>query len=157
MDLQELFLHHKGTRSYDDLERACNKALTSQRLQQIATTKPKGFPKAQNIQAIAQALGVREVVVLLATAESLGIDTGREMPRLVQLLPSTASDLSDAEVAAVSHLIRVFKAPPEESGGYKVIQGPFDRDLDALPSEADDPPPITGRGTQRAARKRDKT
>lgn len=109
MNLNELFLTHKGTRSYDDLERACGRELTSQRLQQIATTPPKEFPKAKNIKAIARALGISEAVVVLAAAESLGLDVSRELPRLVQVLPSTASDLSDEEVAALAHVIRAFK------------------------------------------------
>jgi hypothetical protein len=109
VNLNELILTHKGTRSYDDLERACGKALTSQRLQQIATTTPKEFPKAGNIRAIAQALGVKEAVVVLAAAESLGLDVARELPRIVQVLPAAASDLSDDEVAAIVHVIRAFK------------------------------------------------
>lgn len=116
MNLNELFLAHKGTRSYDDLERACGKALTSQRLQQIATTTPKEFPKPSNIRAIARALGVREAVVLMAAAESLGLDVSRELPKLVQVLPAAASNLSDEEVAAIAHVIRAFKT--ERSEGH---------------------------------------
>lgn len=109
MNLNELILTHKGSRSYDDLERACGKVLTSQRLQQIATTVPKEFPKAGNIRAIAQALGVSELVVVMAAAESLGLDVSRELPRLLQVLPAAVSDLSDEEVAAIAHVIRAFK------------------------------------------------
>lgn len=109
MNLNELFLTHKGTRSYDDLARQCGGALTSQRLQQIATTTPAEFPKPKNIQAISRALGVTEVVVVLAAAESLGLDVARQLPKLVQVLPAAASDLSDEEAAAIAHVIRAFK------------------------------------------------
>lgn len=176
MNLNELFRYHKGARSYDELERACSRALTSQRLQQIATTVPKAFPHAANISAIAKALGVREVVVVLAAAESLGLDVGREVPRLVQLLPAEAIELRDDEIAALAQVIRAFKAPPDSvayedrpnsglPGGERerlmylaehYPDGPYDEALDALPHETDDPPPITGRSRDEAARLDDK-
>lgn len=117
MNLNELVLNHKGARSYDDLERECGGVLSSQRLQQIATAPPKQFPKAETIRVLAKLLGVKESVVVLAVAESLGLDVRLELPKLLQVLPTAASDLSDDEAAAIAHVIRAFKS---EGGGVRV-------------------------------------
>lgn len=82
--------------------------MTSQRLQQIATTTPKAFPSPDTIRGLARGLRVSESVVVLAVAESLGLDVSRAVPRLVELLPATAMSISDRQAAAIAEVIRSF-------------------------------------------------
>lgn len=109
MNLSELIRHHKGDRSFDDLAKAGGGVVTSQRLQQMATTRPAEFPKPKGIRAIAKALGVREWVVVMAASESLGLDVARQVPRLAEVLPAAATELDDEQIAAITHVIRAFK------------------------------------------------
>lgn len=106
MDIAELFRATKGDRSYDDLERACGGEPSSQRLQQIATTKPKEFPRQETIRALSRGLGVSERAVIMAYAESLGFDTEGTSSRLAELLPAAAAQLSDEQTAAVLAVVR---------------------------------------------------
>lgn len=111
MNLKELIAIHKSGRSYEELARDCGDVLTSQRLQQIATTAPKAFPSADTIRGLARGLRVSESVVVLAVAESLGLDVARAVPRLVELLPASASSISDRQAAAIAEVIRAFTDP----------------------------------------------
>lgn len=115
MNLNELIAVHKSGRSYEELARNCGGGITSQRLQQIATTVPKAFPSADTIRGLARGLRVSESVVVLAVAESLGLDVARAVPRLVELLPASATALSDRQAAAIAEVIRSFT--DEKAGG----------------------------------------
>lgn len=108
MNLNELIAAHKSGRSYEELARDCGGVMTSQRLQQIATTAPKAFPSADTLRGLAKGLRVSESVVVLAVAESLGLDVSRAVPRLVELLPATALTITDRQSAAIAEVIRSF-------------------------------------------------
>lgn len=108
MNLTELIAAHKSGRSYEELARDCGGVLTSQRLQQIATTVPKAFPSADTIRGLARGLRISESVVVLAVAESLGLDVSRAIPRLVELLPASALTITDRQAAALAEVIRSF-------------------------------------------------
>lgn len=108
MNLNELIAVHKSGRSYEELARDCGGGITSQRLQQIATTTPKAFPSADTIRGLARGLRVSESVVVLAVAESLGLDVARAVPRLVELLPASALSITDRQAAAIAEVIRSF-------------------------------------------------
>lgn len=73
-NLQELISLRKGDRSYERLSEACGGYPGGPRIHQLATTEIKGFPDPSTIRGLAKGLGVTEMTVLLATAESLGLD-----------------------------------------------------------------------------------
>lgn len=108
MNLRELISEHRAGRSYSELERDCGGSPSAKRLQQMATQPIKNFPDPPSVQALSRGLRVSEVAVVLAAAESLGLDVESSMPRLVQLLPSSASEMTEQQAAAVAHLIKVF-------------------------------------------------
>lgn len=74
--LETLILNRKGTRSYDDLSRACGGAPTSKRLHQLVTRPMKNFPDPDTIKGLARGLNASTTEVLLAAARSLDIPVG---------------------------------------------------------------------------------
>ncbi len=108
MNLSELIDTHRGARSYSELSRDCGGAPTDKRLQQMVRTSIKNFPDPPSIKALAQGLRVPEVEVVLAAAESLGLDVRRKRSRLVELLPEAADHLTEEQASAVAHLLQVF-------------------------------------------------
>lgn len=111
MNLSELINTHRGGRSYADLARDCGGKPSDKRLQQLVHTPIKNFPDPDTITALAKGLRVSPTAVVLASAESLGLDVGSSMPRLVELLPAGARDLSEEQAAAVAHLVRTIVRP----------------------------------------------
>lgn len=73
-NLQELISLRKGDRSYEQLSKACGGYPGGPRIHQLATTEIKGFPDPSTIRGLAKGLGVTEMTVVLAAAESLGLD-----------------------------------------------------------------------------------
>lgn len=73
-DLQALVGLQKGDRSYEQLSKACGGLPTAKRLHQLATAPIKNFPDPDTIRALSKGLGVTESTVVLASAESLGLD-----------------------------------------------------------------------------------
>lgn len=130
MNLTELIAIHKSGRSYEQLAKDCGGVLTSQRLQQIATTPLKSFPAPATVRGLAIGLRISESVVVLAIAESLGLDVGRALPRLVELLPASASLLSDRQAAAIAEVIRAF-AEREGGGEHEQRSAPIATETDA--------------------------
>lgn len=117
MNLSELIETHKGRRSYPDLERDCGGKPSSKRLQQLVKDSISNFPDPPTIAALARGLRVPQRVVIMAAAESLGLDVHDTAPRVMQLMPSTASDLSEAQAAAVAHLVDVIVNDPQRTAG----------------------------------------
>ena len=113
MDIATLIRATKGDRSYEQLSEACGGEPTAGRLQQIATKPLKEFPEPRTIRSLARGLGVGERRVVLAWAETLGLDVERAEPRLVQLLPPAAASLDDEQTAAVLAVIRAMVRPLE--------------------------------------------
>lgn len=101
MNMQELIRAAKGTRSYLDLERDCSGKLKAARWQQIATRPLRAFPDPLSLAAIAQALRVPNRTVILAAANSLGLDTAVPDNRLTELLPPAVDELNERSIAAV--------------------------------------------------------
>lgn len=108
MDLSELIDAHRGARSYAELARDCGGSPTDKRLQQLVRQPIKNFPDPATVAALARGLRVSQSVVVLATAESVGLDVRTSMPRLVDLLPAGASRLTEQQAAAIAHLVRTF-------------------------------------------------
>lgn len=97
---------NKGDRSYGQLAQDCDGNPSSQRLQQIATTRGlKAFPDPSNVRALARGLHVSESTVVLAAAASLGLEVA-EVPQLVALLPPRSTDLTQDQVQALVALVR---------------------------------------------------
>lgn len=108
MNLAELIQSHKGDRTFAELQRDCGDYPSDKRLQQLATQPQKNFPDPPTIQALAQGLRVPEVVVVLAAAETLGIDTRRATPALLDRLPAGVDLLSEDQVRAIVDIARTF-------------------------------------------------
>jgi len=131
VNLGDLIDTHRAGRSYNELARdAGDGAPSGKRLQQLARGEMRNFPDPPTIRALARGLRVSHQVVILAAAESLGLDVRQNLPRVVDLLPVGASDLSEAQAAAVAHLIRVFVEPE-----------PAVDDLRGIDDEVDGPAP----------------
>lgn len=76
MNLAQLIATYRGDRSNLELAALCGNRPSPQRWGDLANGKPlKNFPDPPTVKAIAQVLGVNERMVILACAESLGLDT----------------------------------------------------------------------------------
>lgn len=106
VDLGQLIDTHRGRRSYADLSRDCGDIPSAKRLQQIVTQSMKAFPDADTVRALARGLRLSQSVIVLAAAESLGLDVRKTAPRVVELLPAAADELSEQQAAAIAHLVR---------------------------------------------------
>lgn len=100
MDLAQLIHAYKGSRTYRDLEDACDRRVSHQRWQQLATTEPRAFPSAETIVAVATGLGISERAVLLAAGESLGLQTSARS-RLADLIPEAVDQLPQSAISAI--------------------------------------------------------
>lgn len=113
MKLQDLIVDQKAGRSYEQLSKDCGGTPTAGRLQQIATTTLKSFPDPETIAGLARGLRVSSRAVLLAAAESLGLDVASGS-RFEEYLPSGLDDLlpeqTDAALAMVTTLLRDARA-----------------------------------------------
>lgn len=118
MNLSQLIDAHRGGRSYTELSRDCGGAPTDKRLQQMVRGTIKNFPDPPTITALAKGLRVSPTAVLLAAGESLGLDVSSSMPRVVELLPASARDLTEQQAAAVAHLVRTIVDVPREETGW---------------------------------------
>jgi hypothetical protein len=119
MDLSELISTHRGARSYADLARDCGGSPTDKRLQQLARDPMKNFPDPASLRGLARGLKVSQSVVVLAAAESLGLDVRTSTPRLVELLPASAGELTEVQAAAVAHLVRMFTEIDDADDGWQ--------------------------------------
>lgn len=116
MNLAELITAHRDGRSYDALSRDCGDHPSGKRIQQLVTGIMKSFPDADTLTALSRGLRVSEAVVVLAAAESLGMDVRRPSARLLDLLPAGANRLSEQQAAAIAHLVRTIVDPVREGG-----------------------------------------
>lgn len=76
MNLAQLIATHRGDRSNLELAAACGNRPSPQRWGDYANGKEmRNFPDPPTVKAIAQVLGINERIVVLACAETLGLDT----------------------------------------------------------------------------------
>jgi hypothetical protein len=106
--------------SYEEMSRRSGHVLSVARLQQLATTPPREFPKkTRTVAALAILLEVPESTIVLGFARSLGIPIRSTMPTLAVSLPPGTDDLMpedrDAILAVVRQLVAARSAarPPE--------------------------------------------
>lgn len=142
MDLSELIDTHRGGRSYPELSRDCGGSPTDKRLQQLVRSPIKNFPDPGTVVALARGLKVSQSAVVLAAAESLGLDVRSPTLRLVELLPVGARDLTEPQAAAIAHLVRTFTEPVVVTTNYDQwlddeIDGPAPKVADVLAHQAD--------------------
>lgn len=115
VNLSELIDTHRGGRSYAELARDCGGRPTDKRLQQLVRQDIKNFPDPPTVQALARGLRVSESAVVLAAAESLGLDVRMAAPRLFQLLPAGSDELTEEQAAAVAQLVRAILNDPRRT------------------------------------------
>ena len=97
--------------TYADLERRSDHALTRGRWQKLGSGAPsKKFPDPASLSAIARVLEVDITAVVLAAAQSVGLDARPRLSGLANHLPPGTSDLSDRMRDALLHLIRAVVA-----------------------------------------------
>jgi len=116
MDIAALIRSTKGDRTYEQLATDCGEEPTRQRLWQIATGAQKEFPKPATIRGLAHGLHVSQRTVVLAWAESVGLDASTNDTRLAQLLPPSAANLTDDQIAAVLATVRSMTTKGRGSG-----------------------------------------
>jgi hypothetical protein len=73
LNLSDLLLARKGSRSYERLSKDCGGFPTANRLQQIATKDISEFPTPDTIRGLSRGLGSTVTEVTLAAARSLGL------------------------------------------------------------------------------------
>ena len=96
--IQHLIVRHKRDRSYERMAAVTNHALSSKRIQQLATQPMRNFPDPGTITNLAQILSTTSTEVLLACAVSLGVDvrTGDAVDLVLPgagRLPESSQDL----------------------------------------------------------------
>lgn len=109
LTLQQLIRARMDERgwSYGDLERISNHQLTKGRWQQLGSgTRQKSWPDPANVALIAEVLEVDVTTVVLAAAQSVGLDARRRGPDLAQLLPAGTDRLTERMRDAILAMIR---------------------------------------------------
>lgn len=93
--------------SYADVAHRTGDEVTRGRLQQLGNgTRMSKFPDPGTILLLAQALEVDVTAVVLAAAQSLGLDARRRGPDLAQLLPAGTDRLSKPMQTAILAIVR---------------------------------------------------
>lgn len=119
LTLQQLIRARMDERgwSYGELEKRTGHQLTKGRWQQLGTgVRMPEFPTPKTIALIAEALDVDVTAVVLAAAQSLGLDVRRRGPDLAHLLPAGVDRLPPTMRDAILALIRAAVAETLERG-----------------------------------------
>lgn len=116
--LETLILDRKGTRSYDELSRACGGTPTAKRLHQLVTRPMKAFPDPDTIKGLSRGLKASNTDVLLAAARSLDIPVGEYGAGALVLegagqLPVSAQE---AIITLSEELQNLFEQVPSNTG-----------------------------------------
>jgi hypothetical protein len=116
--------------SYSDLERESGRALTRGRWQQLGSGVPqRRFPDPESLTAISNVLEIDITTVVLAAAQTLGLDVHRGGSGMSHLLPAETAQLSERMRDAILVLIRSAVADAQAGGGDGPAQ---DTGLDGL-------------------------
>jgi hypothetical protein len=116
VNLSELIDTHRGGRSYAELTRDGGGTPSAERIRQLLHQPMKNFPDPPSVRGLAKALKVSQTVVVLAAAESLGLDVRTGSPRLVELLPADTRDLTERQAAAIAHLVHTIVDEQQGAG-----------------------------------------
>lgn len=154
-NLQELISLRKGDRSYEQLSKACGGNPGGPRIHQLATTRIKGFPDPPTIRGLAKGLGVTEMTVVLACAESVGLDI--HMPGgdgWAALLPAGTTKIPgyfrDALLTVVHSAIQVIEDAESRVAGQSAAHATSTGEASVTPLPAAE----EGERVTRAARRR---
>jgi hypothetical protein len=141
-DLIQARMQERGW-SYSDLERASGRALTRGRWQQLGSGAPlRKFPDPGSLTVISDVLEVDITTVVLAAAQTLGLDVRRQGADLSSLLPDRTERLSDRMREAILTLVRAAVAETLDDDGLEPARSDALRGLrlewpkNAAPSEA---------------------
>lgn len=116
MDLATLVTVARGDRSYRQLADASDGTMSHQTWQQLGTKTHHEFLRPDTMRTVARVLRVSERQVVLACAESLGLDTVQPGDRLAAFLPTTVDDLADDQLAAVRMVIETMLRNSSDGG-----------------------------------------
>lgn len=111
-DLQALIGLRKGDRSYEQLSKECKGVPTAKRLHMLATAPIKNFPDPDTIRGLSTGLRVTETTIVLAAAESLGLDVRSPdgwaalLPADTERIPSHMRDAILSVVHSAVHMAR---------------------------------------------------
>jgi hypothetical protein len=143
--------------SYSDLERVSGRALTRGRWQQLGSGATlRKFPDPGSLTVIAEVLEVDITTVVLAAAQTLGLDVRRQGADFANLLPDRTERLSDRMRDAILTLVRAAVSETLDHDGLEPARSDALRGLrlewskSAAPSMAaaqTDDPPGTGSGS----------
>lgn len=126
--------------SYSDLARRSGDRLTRGRWQQLGTgVRMKSFPEPDNLVAMADALEVDVTSVLIACAQTLGIDARRRGPDLAVLLPAGTDRLSERMRDGILTIIRAAVADSLDADA-RAEEGPASPPDTSLDWSMDDAP-----------------
>lgn len=106
MNLKELIRIKKGTDTYADLTARGGGTPSPKRWQQLMLDDLSNFPDPPTIKAIAMALGVTEMTVILACAESLDLEVHQPDSSFVTLLPPGTEKLAEKKTSLLLALVR---------------------------------------------------
>lgn len=116
-DLIQARMQERGW-SYSDLERASGRALTRGRWQQLGSgAELRKFPDPGSLTVISEVLEVDITTVVLAAAQTLGLDVRRQGADLSSLLPDRTERLSDRMRDAILTLVRAAVAETLDGDG----------------------------------------
>ncbi len=116
-DLIQARMQERGW-SYSDLERASRRALTRGRWQQLGSgAQLRKFPDPGSLTVIAEVLEVDITTVVLAAAQTLGLDVRQQGADLSNLLPDRTERLSDRMRDAILTLVRAAVAETLDHDG----------------------------------------
>jgi len=141
-DLIQARMQERGW-SYSDLERTSGRALTRGRWQQLGSgAELRKFPDPGSLTVISEVLEVDITTVVLAAAQTLGLDVRRQGADLSNLLPDRTERLSDRMRDAILALVRAAVAETLDDDGLEPARSDALRGLrlewpkSAAPSEA---------------------
>lgn len=122
-----------------EMSRRSGNALTVARLQQLATTPPREFPKqARTVEALASLLEVPVATIVLSFASSLGLAVHGSSPILAVSLPPGTDNLTpedrDAILAVTRQLVaaRRHALPEVEPGTLPDLAHPEPPDVSLM-------------------------
>lgn len=106
LTLGQLIARMRAGRTYDELAAAGGGIPGAPRWYTLERKPMKAFPDRATILGLAQGLDVPVRTVLLAIARSLDLPLTAEPERLIQVLPPSASRLTDEQIVIVGSLVR---------------------------------------------------
>jgi hypothetical protein len=138
LNLSDLILTRKGSRSYERLSKDCGGLPTANRLQQIATKELNEFPNPDTIRGLSRGLGSTITDVTLAAARSLGLNVRTGDPDALVLANAGLLPVEAQEVilAVTRQMLKAMNAA--ESARREAPPGMVRNLFDAIPDHAQD-------------------